>query len=61
MDDVFLWMQIQSDRVLESETGSLAIITNLWDYRLENSKNCFNAHGFREVTDQAGRSLSPIR
>src|SRR5437870_10364564 len=57
----FLWMRKQSARMLEFEIGNPAIITDQWDYLVESSRNCFNAPGFREVTEQAGRWLSPTR
>src|SRR5262249_28079233 len=58
---VYLSMGIRSGRVLKSETGNLAIITDPWDYLLGNSRSCFSAHGFQEVTEQAGRWLSSSR
>jgi hypothetical protein len=47
--------------MLESEIGNPAIITDQWDYLQENLRNCSNVPGFHEVTEQAGRWLSPNR
>src|SRR5437899_7843076 len=54
-------MRKQSARVLKSEIGNRAIITGRWDYRLGNSRNCFNAHGFRGVTACGGLLLLRTR
>src|SRR5438094_5965150 len=57
----FLWMRNQSAHMLEFGIGNRAIITNRWVYLPESSRSCFNAQGFREVIEQAGRWLSPTR
>src|SRR5262245_38334460 len=54
-------MRNPSGPMLESETGTQVITTVLSDYPAGNSRNCSNAPGFHEATEQGGLLLLRTR
>src|SRR5215471_6020424 len=54
-------MRNQSGRMLESEIGNPAIITDRWDFPPVSSRNCSNVPGFHGATEQGGPLLLQTR